>query len=234
MIIIKPYYEIEGEINGEKILRHIERAARTCYKSEHNIGDFKNTKKFIKKLIVSGHEASIEHYSFSVRFIIDRGISHEIVRMRLCSFSQESTRYVNYQKKGIEFILPPWVTDIPLGEYDLNEKDFIDVYPKEYEKRLTMLPEIDRKQAVWLLALLKSERYYNYLISNGWKPQEARSVLPNSLKTEIVVTANIREWRHIFKLRTSLSSHPQMREIMCPLLNDLKNKIPIFFEDIVT
>jgi len=245
MILIKPQVLIEyPTISEEESYKLIERIGRTCYKSEDKITKDSSI-KFIKNIIKSGHESVIEHFNITVRIICDRGVSHELVRHRIASFSQESTRYVNYQKKGMQFILPPWVTDIPLGEYGLNKdisydpekisvKDFIGIYPKEYEKRLTTLPEIDRKQVVWLLALLKSERYYNYLISNGWKPQEARSVLPNSLKTEIVTTTNVREWRHILKLRLSPAAHSQMREIMNILKDLLIQRFPIFFEDIIT
>jgi len=230
MKLIKPYYEIEGEIDGEKILRHIEKAARTCYKSEHRIGNYENTKKFIKRLIDSGHESTIEHYFISVRFIIDRGISHELVRMRLCSFSQESTRYVNYNNKDhIEFIKPLWCINIPEEIYPYYMQYN---YQDEKNKKLN-ISKWTTNEYIFVKLLLESENTYKKLINGGWKPQEARSVLPNALKTEIVTTANIREWRHIFKLRVSSKSHSQMREIMCPLLNELKEKIPIIFDDII-
>src|ERR1035437_4003441 len=171
MKLIKPSVEIEGDINGDEILKHIEKIGRKCYKSESNITS-DSAKIFVKSIIERGHLSVIEHVSISVRFIIDRGVSHELVRHRLCAFSQESTRYVNYSKKGIEFIIPPWVTSFEPGEY-INS---------------TCFEFVNNNDMVWLKALVAAEIYYNELITNGWQPQQARSVLPNSLKTEIVVT----------------------------------------------
>lgn len=154
----------------------------------------------------------IEHSAMTVRFIIDRGVSHELVRHRLCAFSQESTRYVNY-KGGCTFVIPPWV-NIPPGEYtELEDEDYL-------------------ANQVWFLQLYDIEKTYISLLSFGWTPQQARSVLPNSTKTEIVVTANFREWQHIFKLRCAKAAHPQMREVMVPLHEECKELIPIIFDDI--
>lgn len=235
MRLIKPSVEIESEIDGNKILKFIEKIGRVCYKSEDRITQ-ESSKKFVQDVIKRGHLSVIEHFNITVRFITDRGVTHELVRHRLCSFSQESTRYVNYSKKGIEFILPPWVTDIPCGVYGYkvnNHGDFVIDPPKEYVERLTTLPEVNKSQSVWLYSLLEAEKNYNSLIDAGWKPQEARSVLPNALKTEIVTTANLREWRHILTLRTSAAAHPQIKEVMNVLLKDLKYNIPIVFDDIV-
>ena len=235
MRLIKPYYEIETELDGEKILRHIEKAARTCYKSEHKIGDFENTKKFVKGLLTRGHEASIEHYSISVRFIIDRGVSHELVRHRLCNFSMESTRYCDYsdEKFGdhITFIIPPW-TNLEEGIYDYvknDDNESIDII------RNNEVIEVDNLSLMWIGSLKYSEYFYKVLIDGKWVAQQARSVLPNSLKTEIVTTANLREWRHIFKLRavgTTGKPHPQMSEVMIPLLKEFQEKIPVLFDDL--
>jgi thymidylate synthase (FAD) len=201
MEIIKPYFVIENDINAAKILRNLEIYGRVCYKSEDKINQ-ESSIKFLKGCIKRGHLSLIEHENITVRFICDRGITHEIVRHRLASYSQESTRYVNYNKKGTEFI-----------------DTFF--WSKEEEK-----------YKIWKKAMEKSEFYYNKLIELGASPQQARSVLPNSTKTEIVVTANIREWRHILKLRTSKFAHPQMREIMIPLLYEFKRNIPVLFDDI--
>jgi thymidylate synthase (FAD) len=165
-------------------------------------------------LIEKGHESVIEHFSISVRFIVDRGVSHELVRHRLCLFSQESTRYCNY-KGGVTFIIPPWVNIEP-GEYKFDS-----------ELKIKSLSSIRWAQALW-----DAEDSYLRLLTDGWTPQQARSVLPNSLKTEIVCTANIREWRHILKLRTSPAAHPQFLEIAKPLLQEFKNKIPVLFDDL--
>jgi thymidylate synthase (FAD) len=155
----------------------------------------------------------------TVKFVIDRGVSHELVRHRLCAFSQESTRYCNYAKKGVVFILPPWV-NLPTGEYPAG---FLDS---------SLVNTMDDAAYSWLRLIRESEDTYLSLLKFGWTPQQARSVLPNSLKTEIVVTANFREWRHIFKMRTAQGAHPQMREVMIPLLKQVKRDIPVVFEDL--
>ena len=206
MKIVKASYEILTELNGLEILKKIERAGRTCYKSEDRITD-DSCLKFVKSILDSKHESVIEHESISIRFICDRGVSHELVRHRLSSFSQESTRYINYTKenKGGECTF-------------IDIHPFIDVTTNGYDD--------------WVLALKNSELSYKELINNGYSPQIARSVLPNSLKTEIVITSNIRQWRTILKQRTAKAAHPQMRELMCPLLDELKIKLPVLFDDI--
>lgn len=223
MKLIKPYYEIETEINCEKILKHIEKSARTCYKTEGKSGDFEKTKKFVKMLVNNGHHSTLEHQSLTVRFVIDRGVSHELVRHRLCAFSQESTRYCDYTNDSfgghIIFIIPPWV-NLPEGDYN-------EIPDSRLGNDLAIIS--------WFKSLLSSEQEYKRLVSLGWSPQKARTVLPNSLKTEIVTTANLREWRHILKMRAEGVAgrpHPQMLEVMVPLLNELKSKIPVIFDDI--
>jgi len=206
MKIIKPYYKILSKIDGEEILRNIERAGRTCYKSEDKISN-ESSENFVKMIIDRGHESVLEHEKITVLFVCDRGVSHEIVRHRIASFSQESTRYCNYSKDKFE-----------------GQITFIDITDH--------LPNTFVFDA-WHTALIDAEIRYNELIKSGCTPQIARSVLPNSLKTEIVVTANIREWRTIFKQRTSKAAHPQMRELMCPLLDELKTQIPVIFDDIL-
>ena len=202
MKIIKP--SIEWIWSTPSVLGKIELSGRTCYKSESRI-TVDSSEKFVKMLLDRGHEAMIEHASASYRVICDRGVTHEIVRHRLFSYAQESTRYVNYQKKGMEFIKPCFWN----GAAEMN-RFFLDR---------------------WRESMRKSESDYNYLIDQGAKPQEARSVLPNSLKTEIVITGNLREWRHFFKLRCDSKAHPQMREIANMILKDIKRRIPIVFDD---
>ena len=265
MKLVKPSYTILTKINGEQILADIERVARTCYKSEDKIKyaeavNGKNPHKpvfcassarlLIKKLIDNKHEAMLEFGdSITVKFICDRGISHELVRHRLASFAQESTRYCNYgNDEHIQFIIPSWLelkegildnVDHPVT--DLNDGDIHKLY-KIVNKYLRTFYNKDRiisNQFIgisnWIIQMLLSEAaYYSHLYINNWSPQQARSVLPNSLKTEINIKANIREWRHIFTLRTAKAAHPQMRELMCPLLDDFKSKIPILFDDITT
>lgn len=202
--IIPPSYEILDDINAEVILKRIEAAGRTCYKSEDKITKGSH-KKFVKMVLDLGHESVIEHEKVSVRIICDRGVTHEIVRHRLASYSQESTRYCNYGK----------------GKFG-EEITVID--PKPF------MNEIQYK--TWLRAVEHAENAYLSLISTKAPPQMARSVLPNSLKTEIVCTFNIREWRHFFTLRASPKAHPQMRQIVVPMLMEFKEKIPVIFDDI--
>ena len=210
MKLLKPYHCIEN-ITPDP-LAHIERAGRTCYKSEEKINEV-SAEKFIRMIIKRGHETVLEHATMTVRFICDRGVTHEIVRHRLCAYSQESTRYCNYGG-GVTFIIPPW-TELKEGEYDppLMEK----AKPSDF---------------AWYKSMEEAEISYKFLLTLGWTPQQARAVLPNSLKTEIVCTANLREWRHIFRLRCSKAAHPQMRELMIPLLKEVKEKIPVIFEGI--
>jgi thymidylate synthase (FAD) len=217
MKLIRPSFEILTSVD-RSVLQRIERAGRTCYQSADKISDG-TAVKFCKNIIKLGHESVLEHESISVKFIIDRGISHELVRHRIASHSQESTRYVNY-KEGVTFIIPSWM-DIKPGEYTLNN------YLPLIALGTPLMPKIG-----WFNLMLTIEYEYKQMLEEGWTPQQARSILPNSLKTEIVTTANIREWRTIFKLRCSPKAHPQMREIMLPLLETFKQKIPVLFDDI--
>lgn len=219
MLLVKPSFTILTPINANDILKRIEAAGRTCYKSEDKITE-DSAIKFVKAILTRNHESVIEHESLSVRFICDRGVTHEIVRHRLASYSQESTRYVNYEKRGIAFVIPPWVQLDPCEVTDVDD-----------EVR-TLMASNRRADANWLLAMHGAEVSYNELLNDGWKPEQARSVLPNSLKTEIVMTANLREWRHFFKLRTSSAAHPQMREVAQPLLDELRSKIPVIFDNL--
>lgn len=207
MKIIEPIVEIRNPPDYHKMLRHTELAARTCYKSEDRIKDG-SAEELIKRLISSNHASVLEHNSISVRFICDRGVSHELVRHRLCSFSQESTRYCNYSGekfgKELTFIRPVfWVPgEIP---YD-----------------------------IWELSMQQAQSFYLDLLKEGASPQEARSVLPNSLKTDIVVTANIRQWRTMFEQRCAPAAHPQMRQVMIPLLGQLIKSFGVFFDDLLS
>lgn len=205
MQIIDARYEILDKIDGMEVLKKIERVARTCYKSEEYIKEG-SAERLVKSLIDRGHEAMLEHYSFSIKFVCDRGVSHEIVRHRMASFAQESTRYCNYSKDKFG-----------------NELTFIK--PCFFEKG-------EQKYNIWEISMERAEKTYFNLLSVGCTPEQARSILPNSIKTEIVMTANLREWRHFFKLRTAQAAHPQMRELTIPLLKELKEKIPVMFDDI--
>lgn len=209
MKIVSAGYEILTPISNGGIdeLKHIEKIGRVCYKSEDKItGDGESARKFVKMLIDRGHEAMIEHSSLSVKFTVDRGVSHELVRHRIASFAQESTRYCNYSKNKFG-----------------NEITVI---------KPLFFAEDSEQYSEWKSAMIDAEKHYFDLLKNGATPQEARSVLPNSTKTEITITANYREWRNLFKLRIAEAAHPQMREVTIPLLAELKEKLPIVFDDI--
>lgn len=215
MLLVKPSTKIL-HINTDA-LQVIEQAGRTCYKSEDKI-TADSAPKFAAMVLKRGHESVIEHATATVRFVCDRGVSHEIVRHRLASYSQESTRYCDYQGGHVTFVIPPW-TDIHPGEYE-NCVLRRDVFPVSTDR-------------VWMYAMLNAERDYKDCRDQGWRPEQARSVLPNSLKTEVVMTANLREWRHFFRLRTSAAAHPQMREVAIPLLSDMAARIPVIFDDLL-
>lgn len=211
MKIVKPSIEIYTPLDEKYILQLIEKIGRTCYKSEDKITE-DSYKKMIKKFIDSGHHAMIEHYSISIKVICDRGVTHEIVRHRIASYAQESTRYCNYAS----------------GKFG-NEITVIDpCFWKEINYGSNKA-----KQNIWQQAIKYAENSYLKLIELGATPQEARSVLPNSLKTEIVMTMNLREWRHFLTLRTSKAAHPQMREVANMILLEFKSKLPVVFEDII-
>lgn len=210
MRVINAGYEIISELNGEEILKHIERCARVCYKSEDRITDG-SAEKMVAALIRSGHEAMLEHYSFTVKFICDRGIANELVRHRIASFAQESSRYCCYAK-------------------DKFGKELTFINPCFWE------PDSDN-YARWFHEMDEAEKTYLAMIESGATPEQARDILPTSIKTEIVMTANLREFRHFFKLRaegTTGKPHPQMLEITIPLLKELKQKIPVVFDDIMS
>ena len=209
MRIIEPTYEIVTDISegGVKELKLIERCARICYKSEPKTDSFDETKDFIRRIIKRGHLAMIEHSSLTVIFTCDRGISHEIVRHRVASFAQESTRWCNYSKSKFSGIS---VVEPNLGE-----------------KRDSMAYVAFRKHCQ------ASEELYLYLTKESKKaPQEARAILPTCLKTELAMTANYREWRHFFELRGAKDAHPQVRKLANDLLEELKGKIPVIFDDL--
>lgn len=206
MRTIKPQVSIESYVDGDYILKQIELAGRTSYKSEDKITP-DSAKDFVKMINDRGHLSVIEHQSVTVRIICDRGVSHEIVRHRLASYTQESTRYCNYTKGKFG-------SEITVIEPCFWSQD-------------------DEKYQIWKKTIEQIEASYNKLIELGAAPQEARSILPNSLKTEIVMTMNLREWHHFFTLRTSKAAHPQMREVAIPILKEFQELIPVVFDDII-
>lgn len=219
MILIKPSFEIMSDVSPLSVLKRIEQAGRTCYKSKASDD---TCVPFVKMLIKRGHESVLEHESISVRVVCDRGVSHELVRHRIASFSQESTRYCNYSGE-ITFIIPPWV-DVETGEYDVSTvKKFANSFNTKYS------------DWAWLSACKQSETSYAALLTQGWTPQQARTTLNNSVKTEIVITQNLRQWRHFFKVRAlglTGEPHPQMLEIAVPMLANFKSLLPVIFDDL--
>ena len=185
--------------------KNIEAAGRTCWKSEDKIGE-NSACEFIGKIKGYNHASVLEHGAITVRFVIDRGVSHELVRHRIASFSQESTRYCNYTK----------------GKFDSEIKVIKPCFWKEGSFEFS----------VWKTACENAEKAYFKLIEAGAKAQEARSVLPNSLKTEVVMTTNPREFRHIFALRCAPAAHPQMREVMVPLQAEFATCWPSLFANL--
>ena len=227
-------------------LEAIERAGRTCYKSEGKIGmvtcsNCKGTRKdddphsmrvfdceecggkgevhssvlFVRMLLKRGHHAMVEHATFSCRFICDRGVTHEIVRHRLFSYAQESTRYCDY-RGGVAIIIPPWL-NLREGEYKILA---------DFKEQVNLMSPT----GYWLQHKFCCESSYVHLRNSGWSPQKARSELPNALKTEIVITGNLRQWIHFFKLRTTEGAHPQMQEIACLALKDIRKRIPVIYD----
>lgn len=205
MKIIEPKVELVNAPDYTTLLSTVEQAGHTCYKSEDKITDG-SAEKFVRNILKRGHEAVIEHASLTVRFTCDRGVSHEIVRHRLAAYCQESTRYCNYSKDGFG------------GEITVIKPMSFDCSDSPYR--------------IWKRSCENAETAYFDLLNEGCTPQEARSVLPNSLKTEVVMTADMREWRHFIRLRCAPAAHPDMRVVAGLLYDLLKSTYPVFFEDI--
>lgn len=212
MNIIQPKVEFITPINREAILKRIEEIGRTCYKSEDRITE-ESSPNFVEMLVNRGHEAMIEHINVTIKFTTNRGVTHEMVRHRIASYAQESTRYVNYSKdkngNGIN------VLDIATGfNYDLD-----DINDKA-------------KYVVWQQAMKSAEATYLKLIELGATPQEARDVLPISTKTEINMTCNLREWKHFIKLRASKPAHPEIRMLAIQVYDEFIKYLPEVFSNL--
>ena len=205
MKIIEPRVELVDDFDAAAIMRKLERAGRVCYKSESNITD-DSAEKFIRGVIKRGHESVIEHASVSFKIVCDRGVTHELVRHRIASYSQESSRYCDYSA----------------GKFG-GELTFI---------KPCFWAEDDENFQLWLKSMEHAEKNYLAMRTNGAKPEEARSILPNSLKTEIFVTMNLRELRHFLRLRTDKAAHPQMREVALKIRDIMLKKLPTVFGDI--
>ena len=206
MKIIEPSVKLMRDFDGEEIMKFIEQCGRTCYQSEARITE-NSAETFIRNIIRNGHESVLEHFSCTFEIICDRGVMAELTRHRICSFSVESTRFCDYQSNA------------KFG----SELTFIK--PCFWEE--DSLP-----YKSWQSAAKYAEEIYLGYREIGNPPEQARSILPNSLKTQVIMTANLREWRTVLKLRTSKRAHPQMRQIALMILDVLKEKLPVVFEDI--
>ncbi len=205
MELLKPSYEIiepEISLDQNRILRLLERFGKVCYQSKPGETP-ESGAKFIRGIIDRGHESVIEHLSVTVIVSVDRGVSHEWVRHRIAAYSQESTRYCNYGKKGVRFIIPPWLSEDDYSEFVRDAEVLEGLYLKWLKK---------------------------WVVDGKEQPQRARWFLPQGTRTQLVATHNLREWRHIFGLRDDpVHAHPQMVQIMHPLHVDFATRAPVIF-----
>jgi len=194
-----PYKDELTIFDGIRMLKFIEQQARISHRSEDKQTE-NSWERFIPAVVMQHGDWSVtEHVSITATIRVDRGVTHELVRHRLFSFTQESTRFVRY-KEGIEYVYPE----------DAPEGCFVN----------------------WDLAMQVCENTYEELLKLGWRPQEARSVLPNALAATIVVTGNLRNWRHFMLMRTSRETHPDFRRISIPMLEEFKRVVPLLYDDI--
>jgi thymidylate synthase (FAD) len=229
------------EVDGIKVLKTLETDARLCYQSEGKMTEDSAIPFMTKRMNPKDpHLALLDHLHITAEYIADRGFSHELLRHKLTEIigsgcvvpvddfkpmaaMQESTRYCNYMKSGgVCFIIPPWITKLPEGEYSI---DIHDAYISRYG--------LNRAERIWLRNKFSSEYAYLEELSEGWTPQMARGDLLIATKTQFRVTCSLTEWRHIFHQRSAIMAHPQMRELICPQLDEFKAKIPVLFDDIV-
>jgi len=200
----KPSVEVITPIDSDFVYKLIERVGRICYKSEHKITPDSAT-KFLKMILKNGHESVIEHFNITVLIKCNRGVTHELVRHRLASYSQESTRYCLYSS-------------------DRFGNQITVIKPCYFE-------EFSELYLEWEEAMADAEKHYNNLVKLGATAQEARGVLPIALKTEIAITANLREWRHIFKLRRSEKAHPEIKHVMDMIYNEFSKTLKEVFNE---
>ncbi len=213
-------------------------AAAACYGINLERKTFSEKEEFIRKRLRVKHESVIEHASITVKFVVNRGFTHEMVRHRLAAFTQESTRYCDLSKdkfgRQVTYIIPVWCKDIKPGIYTHDEDTDLIMCTTNPEEPIRV--GLTQASTIWMYQMLKAEKAYFNLLKNGWKPEEARDVLPTALKADLYTTCDMREWRHICNLRalnTSGPAHPHMLEVMVPLLtNDFKPNYNAFFGDL--
>lgn len=209
------FYKLE---RFDTVEQSMEDAARTCYKSKDKITEV-SADKMVGSLLRRGHHAMLEFGYARAVLICNRGVTHELVRHRLASYAQESTRYCDYaaQEEGIEFIIPPELED-KMVPVELNTAD------------LSLKITVDAPlMLIWAHAMDAAEMHYNLLRKRGVPAQIARGVLPIDVKTEIVISANLREWMHIFKMRCASTAHPHIRRLMRQALAEFAREIPAMF-----
>ena len=203
MRIVEPWIKVE-KIDGKQIMKRIERACRTCYRSEGKITE-DSYKNLLKNCITSGHESVLEHEKVTVRIYSDIGSYKDLTRHRFASFSVESTRYCSYDKNKygneIAFMNPIYIEDKEVYE-------------------------------TWKKTMEEIEKGYMEMKKLGASTDMCREVLPHSTAGEYTMTANIREWKHILKLRTNSHVHPSIRQVLIPLLKYFKEQMPEIFDDV--
>ena len=260
MKIVRPYAKLCNTDLG-RALNVIEAAARVSHASEDKQMD-NTAERFIKNVVIDhGDWSVVEHVSATVEFKVDRGITHEIVRHRIAAYTQSSTRFINYDKKyqkghekegqvitPAEFIYPK--TDVEcehcVAGHDpttMNGYDKITegenyqhhFHPRHEFRKVDLEYHVEpcAYDQYWLSAIKASESMYKELIAKGWRPQEARSVFPNALASKLIMTCNLRNWRHFFLMRTSKEAHPQMRQVTIPLLKAFQEAVPLLYDDII-
>ena len=246
MKIVQPYAKIEEPELLISALRRIEHAARISHGSE-DAQTNDSAERFIRAVVLGhGDWSVVEHISASVEFLVDRGITHELVRHRIASYTQSSTRFINYAKKmptNAKSVPPTFIYPKPEvfcahcdagnhpepGEGRAYGYD----HTKPWFHAFTLGDSAQCPyEPVWLCAIQSAEDEYRNLIDLKWRPQEARSVFPNALSSKIMMTCNLRSWRHFFLMRTTKEAHPQMRQVTIPLLAQFKQLVPVLFEDI--
>ncbi len=237
MKIVQPYARILEPETLEHALTRIEAAARVSHGSEDAQTDT-SAERFVRAVVLQhGDWSVVEHVSASVEFLVDRGITHELVRHRVAAYTQSSTRFINYAKE----MPPSFIYPKP----DTQCQKCLDAYPvvqvsntghwvhnTQFDGTGAWARECTNDSA-WMSAISQAEKSYARLIEDGWRPQEARSVFPNALASKIIATLNLRSWRHVLLMRTSREAHPQMRQVMIPLLAEFQRLVPVLFEDIV-
>lgn len=230
MKIIEQSVEFLDNLPYMYMIKNVVSASNQCWKTGMMFeGNMEEGERIIRSRIKVGHESLIEHAYMTMKFTTNRAISHEIVRHRLASYTQASTRYQNYTKEewgGLTFIKPLWITEAICGDWDAIKVGGI-----------CDSTEYSEATKIWLHGRKQEEWEYDTLLKNyGKTPDEVRGCLPNDLATTLVMTTNMREWRHFFKLRafsTTGRAHPQIVQLATMAFDIAHNEYPCFFDDLL-